>query len=174
MIQRFRARPGDTGSAPVKSKTLSSAAGDLLSLITEWRMWLGRACLSYWLKARTSLLFSWCYLCANTVPHWPYEKEQKGHSAVDFSLSFPCTATHTHTHLHTTPTHPYTHLHITHPHTQDYSCLRTLLQLIHHRRRLLRHVQRTDTDTFQLLLQELSLKAPKTDKYSKRTKKKAN
>ena len=34
MIQRFQARPGDTGSAPVKSKTLSSAAGDLLSLAT--------------------------------------------------------------------------------------------------------------------------------------------
>lgn len=49
--------------------------------------------------------------------------------------------------------------------SQDKSCLRTLLKLVHQRRKYLRYLARTDAHTFTTLLKDLNLKEPTTVKY---------
>lgn len=55
-------------------------------------------------------------------------------------------------------------------HTQDFSCLRSLIQLVHRRRKLLRYLKRTDSAHFQELVRDLSISTPAVQKYPSKKK----
>lgn len=54
---------------------------------------------------------------------------------------------------------------------KDKDCLRSLLQLLHRRRKLLFYLQRTDFQRYHQLLQELNLRTPKVQKYAHKYRK---
>ncbi|KAL5459924.1 hypothetical protein EMCRGX_G033316 [Ephydatia muelleri] len=53
---------------------------------------------------------------------------------------------------------------------KDFSCLRSLIQLVHRRRKLLRYLKRTDSAHFQELVRDLSISTPAVQKYPSKKK----
>ena len=53
---------------------------------------------------------------------------------------------------------------------KDFSCLRSLIQLVHRRRKLLRYLKRTDSTHFQELVRDLKISTPVVQKYPSKKK----